>query len=169
MQPPQPPQPLQLSLTSPVSTNLHKMHGALARIIHTIKDLPQPNVHYGQVKAECLHLQKEFVYLASQRHEMSKADRTQYTDLTDVFKTIDAYVSGKDRHQANAHLKFLAYLTAMLTPMGVLVGYFGMNFSDMGAPSTRKGVFSFRHGHYIVFAVMVLVVVFMTYMYYYVM
>ena len=165
MQPPA----LHLSLSSPVSANLHKMHGALVRIIRTIKELPKPEVRYEQVKTDCLHLQKEFVYLASQRNLMSKEERKTYDDLTDLFKTIDAYVSGKDRHQANAHLKFLAYLTAMLTPMGVLVGYFGMNFSDMGAPSTHKGVFSFRHGHYIVFGVMVLVVIFMTYMYYYIM
>ena len=165
----QQPSTLHLSLSSPAGQNLREVHEALQSIIRSIKDLPQPDVPYDQIKNQCLHLQKEFVYLASQHHLMTEDEKDAYVNLTDLFKTIDAYVTGKDSQNTNAHLKFLAYLTAMLTPMGVLVGYFGMNFSDMGAPSNNRGVFSFKHGHYIVFAVMVLVVIFMTYMYYFAM
>lgn len=88
--------------------------------------------------------------------------------LSDLLDRITTYVTGKDQEMMNSHLKILTYITAILTPAGVLVGYFGMNFGDMGAPTNGHGVFSLRHGHFIVFVVLMMIIIFMTYMYFYV-
>lgn len=152
----------------PITENIQTMHKALFDIMDTIKRLPNPKIHYSQVKAQCLYLQREFIFLASQQEEMTKDELTKYKEMVELLNRINIYVTGKDSEVLNSHLKILTFITAVLTPAGVLVGYFGMNFSDMGSPSNGMGVFSLKHGHFIVFAVLVAIVLFMTYMYYYV-
>lgn len=144
------------------------MHEALFSIMNTIQNLPEPDIHYAQVKAQCLYLQREFIFLASQQEEMTTDELTKYKEMVELLNRINIYVTGKDSDVLNSHLKILTFITAVLTPAGVLVGYFGMNFSDMGSPSNGKGVFSLKHGHFIVFGILIAIVLFMTYMYYYV-
>ncbi len=142
------------------------MHKALFDIMNTIQDLPEPKIHYSQVKAQCLYLQREFIFLASQQEHMTKEQKTLYKEMIELLNRINIYVTGKDSDILNSHLKVLTFITAVLTPAGVLVGYFGMNFSDMGSPSNGMGVYSLKHGHFIVFGILVAIVLFMTYMYY---
>ena len=58
----------------PITENIQTMHKALFDIMDTIKRLPNPNIHYSQVKAQCLYLQREFIFLASQQEEMTKEE-----------------------------------------------------------------------------------------------
>lgn len=166
-----PPQHLRVSSatdsSSTIFLNLDRMRHALQSILVTIRDLPEPTVHYDDVKEQCLELQREFVFLANDRKDMNAAQRKTYAELSELYRTIDTYVTAEDRKHTNGHLKFLAYITATLTPMGVLVGYFGMNFADMGAPSNGCGAFSWRHGHFVVLGVMVAIVIVITYLYYF--
>lgn len=152
----------------PITKNIQTMHEALFSIMNTIQNLPEPDIHYAQVKAQCLYLQREFIFLASQQEEMTTDELTKYKEMVELLNRINIYVTGKDSDVLNSHLKILTFITAVLTPAGVLVGYFGMNFSDMGSPSNGKGVFSLKHGHFIVFGILIAIVLFMTYMYYYV-
>ena len=152
----------------PITENIQTMHKALFDIMDTIQNLPDPKIHYSQVKAQCLYLQREFIFLASQQEEMTKDELTKYKEMVELLNRINIYVTGKDSDVLNSHLKILTFITAVLTPAGVLVGYFGMNFSDMGSPSNGMGVFSLKHGHFIVFGILIAIVLFMTYMYYYV-
>jgi len=149
-----------------VETNLRLMHTSVFSILDVVQHLKENRVAYRDVKDKCLYLQREFIFLTSQQDRMTVAQTKRYRHLSDLLERIDAYVSGKDAEVLNSHMKILTYITAILTPLGVIVGYFGMNFNDMGAPANGTGVFSLRHGHLIVFVFMVLIVAFMTYMYY---
>jgi len=149
-----------------VETNLRLMHTSVFSILDVVQHLKENRVAYRDVKDKCLYLQREFIFLTSQQDSMTAAQTKRYRHLSDLLERIDAYVSGKDAEVLNSHMKILTYITAILTPLGVIVGYFGMNFNDMGAPANGTGVFSLRHGHLIVFVFMVLIVAFMTYMYY---
>lgn len=157
-----------ISSSSKITTNLRTMHRAIYDVMNTIQNLPEPEIHYAQVKEQCLYLQREIIFLASQQEHMTKEEDKQYKAMVELLNRINIYVTGKDSDILNAHMKILTFITAILTPAGVLVGYFGMNFGDMGAPSNGNGVFSLKHGHFIVFVVLVAIVVFMTYLYFYV-
>ena len=154
--------------TNSVEVNLKIMHESIFSIMKTIQHDKEPRIVYRDIKQQCLYLQREFIFLAGQRGEMTSLQTAEYDRLVELLHRIDSYVSGKDSDVLNSHMKVLTYITAILTPVGVLVGYFGMNFSDMGAPSNGRGVFSLKHGHLIVFIFIVGVIMFMTYMYYYV-
>lgn len=149
-----------------VEANLTLMQTSVSSILDVIKHLSETRMAYRDVKGKCLYLQREFIFLASQQDAMTAAQIKRYANLSELLKRIDTYVSGKDAEVLNYHMKILTYITAILTPLGVIVGYFGMNFNDMGAPTNGLGVLSLRHGHMVVFAFMMLIVIFMTYMYY---
>ena len=157
-----------VKITNSVDTNLKIMHAYVFSIMKTIQHDQETAVVYRDIKKQCLYLQREFIFLASQRNMMTRHQNEEYDRLVDLLHRIDSYVSGKDSENLNSHMKVLTFITAILAPVGVIVGYFGMNFNDMGAPSNGRGVFSLKHGHLIVFAFVLAVIIFMTYMYYYV-
>ena len=150
-----------------IQDNLTVMAASLTVLMSIIKNVHKKDVHFTEVKAQCLYLQREFIFISSQHDKMTDSEKRQYTHVLHLLDHIETYVHGRDRELMNAHMKILTYITAILTPLGVLVGYFGMNFSDMGAPSNGKGVFSFQHGHYIIFGLMLVIIAFMTFMYFY--
>lgn len=45
----------------------------------------------------------------------------------------------------------LTIISTIFLPLGVIVGYFGMNFKSMGAPSLKKGIFNTEHAQHYVF------------------
>ena len=150
----------------PIETNLTLMHTSVYSILDVVNHLKENRASYRDVKDKCLYLQREFIFLTSQKDAMTRKQKDRYNNLSSLLERIDTYVSGKDAEVLNSHMKILTYITAILTPLGVIVGYFGMNFNDMGAPANGIGVFSLKHGHLIVFLFMLIIVAFMTYMYY---
>ena len=50
------------------------------------------------------------------------------------------------KHLLDLHHEFkgsiLTIIATIFLPLGVIVGYFGMNFKSMGAPSLKKGIFN---------------------------
>ena len=59
------------------------------------------------------------------------------------------------KHLLNQHQKFqlniLTIIATIFLPLGVIVGFFGMNFKSMGAPSLKKGIFNTPHAQHYVF------------------
>ena len=45
----------------------------------------------------------------------------------------------------------LTIITTIFLPLGVIVGYFGMNFKSMGVPSLKKGIFTIPHAQHAIF------------------
>lgn len=45
----------------------------------------------------------------------------------------------------------LTMVTTIFLPLGVLVGYFGMNFRSMGVPSLKKGIFTINNAQHRIF------------------
>ena len=59
------------------------------------------------------------------------------------------------KHLLDQHKKFqvdiLTIIATIFLPLGVIVGFFGMNFKSMGAPSLKKGIFNTPHAQHYVF------------------
>ena len=59
------------------------------------------------------------------------------------------------KHLLDQHKKFqvdiLTIIATIFLPLGVIVGFFGMNFKSMGAPSLKKGIFNIPHAQHYVF------------------
>lgn len=58
-------------------------------------------------------------------------------------------------HLLDQHQQFrgniLTIITTIFLPLGVIVGYFGMNFKSMGVPSLKKGIFNTPHAQHYIF------------------
>ena len=58
-------------------------------------------------------------------------------------------------HLLDQHQEFkgniLTIITTIFLPLGVIVGFFGMNFKSMGVPSLKKGIFNTPHAQHYVF------------------
>tara|TARA_Y100000591_G_scaffold331024_1_gene363646 strand:- start:963 stop:1364 length:402 start_codon:yes stop_codon:yes gene_type:complete len=45
----------------------------------------------------------------------------------------------------------LSLIATIFLPLGVIVGFFGMNFKSMGSPALKTGVFSIKHAEKVIF------------------
>lgn len=75
-------------------------------------------------------------------------------ELIDDFNT---QLSDKKR---NSSLDTLTRVNTIFLPLTLIVGYFGMNFQSMGAPSNKSGIFTLKYGQGFVFFLMLLSIVF---------
>jgi len=59
------------------------------------------------------------------------------------------------KHLLEQHQEFkgniLTIIATIFLPLGVIVGFFGMNFKSMGVPSLKKGIFNTPHAQHYVF------------------
>ena len=59
------------------------------------------------------------------------------------------------KHLLDQHKEFksniLTIIATIFLPLGVIVGFFGMNFKSMGVPSLKKGIFNTPHAQQYVF------------------
>lgn len=75
-------------------------------------------------------------------------------DLIDDF---NSQLSDKKR---NSSLDTLTRVNTIFLPLTLIVGYFGMNFQSMGAPSNKTGIFTLKYGQGFVFFLMLISIVF---------
>jgi len=92
--------------------------------------------------------------------EKEKIDITQFDDLKSrveyVKKILDLLVEEQSVTEQKKHgksLKVLAVVEILFLPLGVLTGYFGMNFSSMGDPGdpSKGGLYSMKYGQLFMF------------------
>ena len=76
------------------------------------------------------------------------------------------------KHQENILKGFESHLLTLIAtiflPLSFIVGFFGMNFKSMGAPSLSKGIFNIEHAQFHIFlfsAIIVFVIVWFFYYY----
>lgn len=66
-------------------------------------------------------------------------------------------------HQLNVlnHLRnqLITLITTIFLPLGFIVGFFGMNFKSMGAPTLKKGILNFKHAHITIFILSILSII----------
>ena len=53
----------------------------------------------------------------------------------------------------------VSIVTSIFLPLSFIVGFFGMNFKSLGAPTLKTGIYSFNHGYLFIFGLILLTVV----------
>lgn len=71
----------------------------------------------------------------------------EYDILLKKIKIIDDYIFYKTSINQKNNLDFLTIVNTICLPIGIIVGYFGMNFSGMGNPHIKKGILSINEPH----------------------
>lgn len=82
-----------------------------------------------------------------EKHFLDSKDKKYWNELQRLRKYI---VHLRENHH---YLKssILTIISTIFLPLGVIVGYFGMNFKSMGVPSLKKGIFNTEHAQHYVF------------------
>ena len=85
----------------------------------------------------------------------------KYNDTKYYIKYIEHQL--KDLHTFQDHL--LTLTSIIFLPLGVIVGFFGMNFKSMGVPSLKKGIFNFPQADKAIFigAICISIAILITY------
>lgn len=59
---------------------------------------------------------------------------------------IQEYLEYKINNKNQININLLSYINILFLPLGIIVGYFGMNFNSMGNPTLKKGIFKESNG-----------------------
>lgn len=73
---------------------------------------------------------------------------------------IDDFNSQLSDKKRSSSLDTLTRVNTIFLPLTLIVGYFGMNFQSMGAPSNKTGIFTLKYGQGFVFFLMLISIVF---------
>ena len=96
------------------------------------------NVTINKYKNKLIHLEKYFID-DSYKKEWNKIQR------------LHKYLDNMLNQRRDLLASILTIITTIFLPLGVIVGYFGMNFKSMGVPSLKKGIFNMPHAQHYIF------------------
>jgi len=87
------------------------------------------------------------------KFELKKLDvskqRKQLRKINHILEHYDDYSDDLARTKHYRNTYFLTLITIISLPLTLIVGYFGMNFVEMGSP--KKGIFGVKNPHIFVF------------------
>ena len=75
------------------------------------------------------------------KYKIKNSNKKKQSILNDIDDYID-YKINKIQHEKT---KILTIVSTIFLPLSFIVGFFGMNFKSMGAPSLAKGIFTINH------------------------
>ena len=70
----------------------------------------------------------------------------QVNDLLRNIKTASAFMSSAQQDAQSRSIQHLTNMSVVCLPLGILTGFFGMNFAWMGGPH-RKGMLNWKYSH----------------------
>jgi len=126
-----------------------------------LKDVLYTSVPDKELLRRTNEVRKEFLYIEIVKNLMSVKEQeiTSETELVegiknmrDNLKLIDSYESRNDMIGQKKALDILTLISLIFLPIGVIVGYFGMNFGSMGNPiGNNPGILNVKYGQILVF------------------
>ena len=131
------------------------------------------NIFGSKVKKPQKNLEETINYINNKKKWNLKECRKELNDLFqfqlenyknnkhDNDKKIDFYIRYV-KYQENVLKGFESHLLTLIAtiflPLSFIVGFFGMNFKSMGAPSLSKGIFNIPHAQLHIFWVSIIVI-----------
>ena len=76
------------------------------------------------------------------------------------------YMEHIERNLKRFESSLLTLIATIFLPLSFIVGFFGMNFKSMGAPSLSKGIFNIEHAQKHIFMVCLIIVIFVCWFFY---
>jgi Mg2+ and Co2+ transporter CorA len=67
---------------------------------------------------------------------------------------IEEYLKYQNQKLDSFKTTVMSLINTVFLPLGVLTGFFGMNFASMGNPDIKRGVLSIQNSEYFVFGLM---------------
>lgn len=146
---------------------LEKVEDSIVKLNKNI-DYQKPN--HGMITDWLFYLKKLKIFLGinlyklknNKNYKNNKRLDNLIEKLNNIKKNIDligdfnSQLSDKKR---SSSLDTLTRVNTIFLPLTLIVGYFGMNFQSMGAPSNKTGVFTLKYGQGFVFFLMLISVV----------
>lgn len=80
--------------------------------------------------------------------------RTKF--FTENAETIKTFTNARNVRKQEKNIDLLTIINMIFLPLGVITGYFGMNFASMGNPDVQKGILSVKSGQGLVWGLFVL-------------
>lgn len=87
-------------------------------------------------------------------HQLSTINSLEET-IKSITKWGEFYEDAKKGHSIN----LIATINMIFLPLAVIVGWFGMNFKSMGAPSLNNGIFTVKYGQTFVFVLFIVFII----------
>ena len=112
---------------------MEKKDSILDKKINNIKN----SLIKGNFSINKLYSLKNDIY----KYKIKNSNKKKQTILNDIDDYID-YKINKIQHEKT---KILTIVSTIFLPLSFIVGFFGMNFKSMGAPSLTKGIFTINH------------------------
>lgn len=84
--------------------------------------------------------------------DLNKEDK----NISFIIDNLDHYILSTQSLSNNKSLDRLTYINFVVLPLGLITGYFGMNFYHMGNPRGSKGILLSKHYNIYIFTTLVI-------------
>ena len=91
-----------------------------------------------------------------------------YRHLHSKIKLVDDYIIYKNTIQQKRKIDLLTLINFIFLPLGLIVGYYGMNFGGMGGITKKTGIFTIKYPHRFIFMLFVVSTIVFIFLYYWV-
>lgn len=79
--------------------------------------------------------------------------------LNNNIDLLNQYIRMTSDYSSSKNLDKLTILNTIFLPLGLICGYFGMNFKSMGSPTTKKGIFTIKNSNFFVILLFVISII----------
>lgn len=120
-------------------------------------------IHYTLLKLKFIFQEKTLASTNVNKFNVD-IDKGKYShqlliikNLENTIQSITGWGEFYEEQKRGASISLIAIINLIFLPLTVIVGWFGMNFESMGAPTLRnKGIFGIKYGQTFVFALFML-------------
>lgn len=91
----------------------------------------------------------------------------QLDEIINNYQSIKDFISFETQQTQNTNLGTLTILSAVLLPISIIVGYFGMNFKSMGNITQNTGILALPHAQIFVFVLFLIGTLIILYLLFY--
>ena len=93
------------------------------------------------------------IYTLEKKHFNNPQD---YATLTHITNYVKHQLDLKEAYKS----RLLTLVATIFLPLGVITGFFGMNFKSMGAPTLKSGVLNVNHEWVLIgFAILIILII----------
>ena len=109
-----------------------------------------------EISLQFYKIKKEFVLIETRivqksfNNTISNELQEQIKKTEKNIEIIEKYIQLKNGEQMKNTIDVLTYLNTVFLPLGLITGFFGMNFIQFGNPPTnsnKKGIFAMKNPH----------------------
>jgi len=164
----------------PSKYNIDSLNKDIDQIISILLDLDdrflsKKNINDKKIENVMIDLRKKIFQVNFYLHKLELSDsnndalikqiKKKHQFMLENYQLINDYSKQVLERDKKKSMDTLTMVNTIFLPLGLITGYFGMNFKSMGSHTHNKGILSFTHGQTLVVTLFLTISLFILYLF----